>query len=49
MLLGMSGGELLTAPERMKWVGHSRNDAESSFLGVMLGVSGSESKAQCCK
>ena len=28
MLLGMSGGELLTASERMKWVGHSRNDAE---------------------
>jgi len=28
MLLGKSGGELLTAPESMKWLGHSRNDAE---------------------
>ena len=28
MLLGKSGGELLTALESMKWLGHSRNDAE---------------------
>ena len=27
MLLGKSGGELI-APERMKWLGQSRNDAQ---------------------
>ena len=28
MLLGKSGGELLIAPERMKWLGQNRNDAQ---------------------
>ena len=28
MLLGKSKGQLLRAPERMKWWGHSRNDAQ---------------------
>ena len=28
MLLGKSGGQLLIAPERMKWMGQSRNDAQ---------------------
>ena len=27
MPLGKSGGQLLIAPERMKWLGQSRNDA----------------------
>ena len=27
--LGKSGGQLLTAPERKKWLGQSRNDAQS--------------------
>ena len=28
MLLGKSEGQLLIAPERMKWMGQSRNDAQ---------------------
>ena len=28
MLLGNSGGQLLTATKRMKWLGQSRNDAQ---------------------
>ena len=28
MLLGKSGGQLLVAPERMKWLGQSRNNAQ---------------------
>ena len=28
ILLGMSGGQLLTVPERMKWVGQSTNDSQ---------------------
>ena len=28
MLLGKSGGQLLIPPERMKWLGQSRNDAQ---------------------
>ena len=33
MLLGKSGGELLVAPERMKWLGQSRNDAQLWMSG----------------
>ena len=33
--LGKSGGQLLTAPERKKWLGQSRNDAQ---LWMCLGV-----------
>ena len=28
MLLGKSGGQLLVAPERMRWLGQSRNNAQ---------------------
>ena len=28
MLLGKDGGQLLIAPERMEWLGESRNDAQ---------------------
>ena len=28
MLLGKSRGQLLIAPERIKWLGQSRNDAQ---------------------
>ena len=37
MLLGKNGGELLIAPERMKWLGQSGDDAH-------LRISGDESK-----
>ena len=37
MLLGKNGGELRIAPERMKWLGQSGNDAQ-------LRMSGDESK-----
>ena len=42
MLLGKSGGQLLVAPERMKWMGQSGIDA-------VVGVSGGESKVWCYK
>ena len=42
MPLGKNGGELLIAPERMKWLGQSGNDAQ-------LRMSGDESKIWCCK
>ena len=42
MLLGKNKGQLLIAPEKLKWMGQSRNDA-------VVGVFGGESKAQCCK
>ena len=35
MLLGKSGGELLIAPERMKQLGQSRNDAQLWMCLVM--------------
>ena len=35
MLLGKSGGELLTAPERMKLLGQSGNDARLWMCLVM--------------
>ena len=41
MLLGKSGGELIIAPERMKWLGQSRNDAQLWTCLVM--------KIPCCK
>ena len=28
MRLGKNGGQLLIAPERMKWLGQSKNDAQ---------------------
>ena len=40
-LLGKSGGQLPIAPERMKWLGHSGNDAH---LWMCLVV-----KVRCCK
>ena len=40
-LLGKSGGQLLIAPERMKWLGHSGHDAH---LWMCLVV-----KVGCCK
>ena len=36
-VLGKNGGELLTAPERMKWLGQSGNDAQ---LWICLVVKG---------
>ena len=41
MLLGKSGGQLLIAPERMKQLGQSRNDAQLWMCLVM--------KVQYCK
>ena len=41
MILGKSVGHFLIAPERMKWLGQSRNDAQ---LWMCLVV-----KVQCCK
>ena len=43
MLIGKSRGQLLIAPERMKRLDQSRNNAQ------LLDVSGGESKVQCCK
>ena len=43
VLLGKSGGQLLTAPERMKQLGQSGNNAQ---LGML---SGDESKIRCSK
>ena len=42
ILLGKSGGQLLTAPERMKQLGQSGNNSQ-------LWMSGGERKAQCYK
>ena len=42
MLKGKSRGQLLTAPERTKWLGQSRNDSQSW-------MSGGERKTRCCK
>ena len=42
MLLRKSRGQLLIAPERLKQLGQSGNDAQ-------LWLSGDESKVQCCK
>ena len=41
MLLGKSRGELTIAPERMKWLGQSGNDAQLWTCLVM--------KIPCCK
>ena len=41
MLLGKSGGQLLIALERKKWLGQSRN-------GSVVDVSSGESKVWCC-
>ena len=35
MLLGKSGGQLLIAPEIMKWLGQSRNDTQLWMCMVM--------------
>ena len=35
MLLGKSGGQLLIAPEIMKWLGQSRNDTQLWMCLVM--------------
>ena len=43
MPIGKSRGQLLIAPERMKRLDQSRNNAQ------LLDVSGGESKVQCCK
>ena len=43
MLLGKSGGQLLIAPERMKRLGQSGNNAQ---LSMCLSV---KKKVQCCK
>ena len=40
ILLGRSRGQLLIAPERMKWLGQSRNDS-------VMDVSDGESKVWC--
>ena len=42
MLLGKSGGQLLTAPERMKQLGQSEDDAQLRMCLVM------KVKIQCC-
>ena len=44
MLMGNSRGQLLIAPERMKRLGQSGNDAQS-----WMDASGGESKTRCCK
>ena len=35
MLLGKKGGQLLIAPERMKWLGQSGNNAQLQMWLVM--------------
>ena len=35
MLLGKSGGQVLTAPERTKWLGHSGNNAQPCMCLVV--------------
>ena len=44
MLLGKSGGQSLTVPERMKWLGQSRNDAHLQMCLVVK----VKSKEQYC-
>ena len=34
-VLGNSGGQLLIAPERMKWLGQSKNNAQLSMCLVV--------------
>ena len=48
MLLGKSRGQLLIAPERMKWLDENRNDAQL-WMYLMVDVSGGKSKVRCCK
>ena len=43
MLLGKSGGQLLKALVRMRWLGQSRNNAQMCMCLVV------KSKVQCCK
>ena len=42
MLLGKSRGQFLISPERMNWLGQSKNNTR-------VDVSGGENKVQCCK
>jgi len=37
MLLGKSEGQLLIAPERMKWLAQSRND-DQLWMGLMVKI-----------
>ena len=48
MLLVKSRGQLLIAPERMKWLDENRNDAQL-WMYLMVDVSGGKSKVRCCK
>ena len=45
MLLGKSRGQLLIAPERMKWLDENRNDAQL-WMYLMVDVSGGKSKVR---
>ena len=47
MLLGKSRGQLLIAPERIKWLGQSRNDAQFwMYLAVKVKLDAVKKKKQ---
>ena len=48
MLLGKSRGQLLIAPERMKWLDENGNAAQL-WMYLVMDVSGGKSKVRCCK